>query len=108
MVIEKNVKTEEVMSQTEESKLCDEWRKTLDNAELYPWLWNKPVVNGKNVKNWTVLKIEILVEEFLPEVWCDSIIECSELGQWDYESSPTSLRVTLRVLHMEKTRTLWD
>lgn len=36
MVVEKNVKTEEVMSQTEETKLCDEWRKSLDNAELYP------------------------------------------------------------------------
>lgn len=36
VVVEKNVKTEEVRSQTKESKLCGKWRKTLDNAELYP------------------------------------------------------------------------
>ena len=47
-MVEKNVKTEEVRSQTEESKLCGKWRKTLANAELYPWLWKKPVGNGKN------------------------------------------------------------
>lgn len=35
VVVEKNVKTEEVRSQTKESKLCGKWRKTLDNAELY-------------------------------------------------------------------------
>lgn len=33
-MVVKNVKTEEVMSQTEESKLCGEWRKMPDNAEL--------------------------------------------------------------------------
>lgn len=38
VVVGKNVKTEEVMSQSEESKLCGKWRKTLDKVDLYPWL----------------------------------------------------------------------
>lgn len=50
-MVEKNVKTEEVMSLTEKSKLCDKWIMLNPHSRgLYPWLWKKPVVNGKNVK----------------------------------------------------------
>ena len=102
MVVEENVKTVEVRSQAEERKSCGKWKKTLGNAELYPCLWKKPEVNGKNVNIKTALKTEVLVEKFLPEVWFNYKTQWGwPMGLWSQPSS--SENYILGVSQTEKT-----